>query len=74
MVSVTVDSELDSVLEEIARREGRSKTEVVRQALQRFVDEHAQEREARREAALVRGEDDREAAELCESLFDWDAE
>lgn len=72
MVGVRLDAETERRLEAAARRLGRTKSEVVRDALRRYLaDDAAFLAEARRQSLLVSGHgDDDEAASLALALVD----
>ena len=65
MLGVRLDDELDRLLTEVARREGRTRSEVVREAIRRYVDADRFLAEARRQSRLVADRDDEEAAEFA---------
>jgi len=71
MLGVRLDPETERQLEAAARRSGRSKSDVVRDAIRRYLTEDAFLAEARRQSlAASARDDDAEAAELALSLVD----
>ena len=69
MLGVRLDSELEERLAAVARTQGRSKSDIAREAVRRYVERHDEAflAEARRQS-LVAADHDRQAGEE-----DWDA-
>ncbi|MCP3733382.1 ribbon-helix-helix domain-containing protein [Sphingomonas sp. RP10(2022)] len=59
MLGVRLDSELEERLAAVARTQGRSKSDIAREAVRRYVDLHdeAYRREARRQSTRASGRD-----------------
>jgi RHH-type rel operon transcriptional repressor/antitoxin RelB len=69
MLGVRLDSELEERLAAVARTQGRSKSDIAREAVRRYVERHDEAflAEARRQS-LTAADHDRQAGEE-----DWDA-
>ncbi len=74
LLGVRLDEELDRLLTEVARQQGRTRSEIVREALRRYLDEDRFLAEARRQSRLVADEADEEAAEFTWSAADLGSE
>ncbi|MCA9519224.1 MAG: ribbon-helix-helix protein, CopG family [Myxococcales bacterium] len=73
MIGVRLDEDTERQLDAAAKRLGRTRSEIVRDALRRYLEADASFlAEARRQSLLASGADDAEAAALSLSLADAD--
>lgn len=73
MIGVRIDTELEHRLADAARREGRSKSAIVREAIRRYLTATDLAEEARTQSLSVSGDAaEREAARFVEEAVDLD--
>lgn len=71
MFGVRLEPDLESKLAALAKRQGKSKSEVARDAIRRYLTEDDLVVQARRQSLLVsKGDDDRDAPDLIEETAD----
>ena len=74
-LAVRLEDELERQLAAVARIEGRTKSDVVRDALRRYLDANALVAEARRQSEVVSAaEDDADVLRFIEAVTDLPAE
>ncbi|GAA0666075.1 RHH-type rel operon transcriptional repressor/antitoxin RelB [Sphingomonas insulae] len=73
MLGVRLDSELEERLAAVARTQGRSKSDIAREAVRRYVDLHdeAYRREARRQSTRASGRDAATDAAFWQDAAAW---
>jgi RHH-type rel operon transcriptional repressor/antitoxin RelB len=73
MLGIRLDDELDQKLTAIARQRGLTKSELVREAIRRYLSEDELASEARRQSLLVSAhEGEAETLEFIEAVSDLD--
>ena len=73
MLAIRIEPELEKSLAALAKQSGKSKSELAREAIRRYVFENALAVEARRQSLLVSGGADEQAAlDLIEATMDTD--
>lgn len=72
MLGLRLDPTLERNLAALARRQGRTKSDVVREAIRRYLEAELLPPEARRQSLLVAGDRaEREATEFVEETTDF---
>lgn len=71
-MAIRLDPPLERDLVAVARRQKRSKSEVVREAIRRYLDADTLAAEARKQSVRVsRGREEAKALEFIERAVDW---
>jgi RHH-type transcriptional regulator, rel operon repressor / antitoxin RelB len=72
VLGVRLDPKTEQKLEALAAQQGRTKSDIVREAIRRYLEQDHFLEEARRQSLLVSATpDDRDAAELAHQIADW---
>ena len=72
MIGVRLDEETERAVDALARRHGKTRSEVVRQSLQRYLEADKLASEARRQSLVIaRDGVDPEVPDFIEHAVDW---
>ncbi|MGM0575166.1 MAG: antitoxin MazE-like protein [Myxococcota bacterium] len=75
MIGVRLDSEMERALDALARRQGRTRSDIVREALERYLEADELRAEARRQSLLVASDPaEEDAADFIEHAAAWPAD